>query len=75
MSFLVFEERDLSSAGWPRDKRTVAVLNKRSREVLGVLSYHAPWRQWVMDAAPDVIWSQDCLTDVANKLRELGGQK
>lgn len=71
MSYLLFEERDLSDAGWPKDKRTIVVLSRSRGDVLGVLSFHAPWRQWVMDPAPDVIWSHDCLTDAAAKLREL----
>lgn len=71
MSHLLFEERDPSSAGWPVDTRTIVVLSRTRGDVLGVLSYHAPWRQWVLDAAPDVIWSHGCLTDAAAKLREL----
>jgi hypothetical protein len=71
MSFLRFEERDLSDAGWPKEKRTIVVRSASRGDVLGVLSYHAPWREWVLDAAPDVIWSQGCLMDVASKLADL----
>jgi predicted transglutaminase-like cysteine proteinase len=71
VGYVLFEERDLSEAGWPKDKRTIAVVSRSRGDVLGVLSYHAPWREWVMDAAPDVIWSQGCLMDVASKLAGL----
>jgi predicted transglutaminase-like cysteine proteinase len=71
VTYLLFEERDLSDAGWPKDQRTIVVLSRSRGDVLGVLSYHKPWRQWVLDAAPDVIWSHACLTDVATRLQEL----
>ena len=75
MTYVLFKETDLSAAGWPKGKRTIAVQSRSRGDVLGVISYHAPWRQWVVESAPDVIWSHDCLTDVATKLRELNAAK
>lgn len=69
MSYLMFEVIPRSTADFPAG--SVAVLNARSRDVLGVLVYYPRWKQHVMHAREGIVWSHDCLTDVAAKLREL----
>lgn len=49
------------------------VRSRRTREVLARVVWYPPWKQWVCEFRPDTIWSQDCLADVGEFLRGLGG--
>ena len=39
-----------------------------NNDVLCVLQYYPPWRQWVMIPEPDTVWSHDCLDAVRKEL-------
>jgi hypothetical protein len=48
-------------------------VNNKSGHVLGTCSYYAPWRQWVFSQhGPDIVFSADCLTDIAHFMGQLG---
>ena len=40
------------------------VRSKRTNDILGRIVWYPQWKQWVFEAAPNTIWSQDCLADV-----------
>lgn len=40
------------------------VRNKRSKDILGRICWYPTWKQYVFEAAPNTIWSEDCLNDV-----------
>lgn len=61
MSYLRFQPA-AAEAGFPPG--SVAVLSRRHGDVLGVISYYAPWREHVLETAPDTVWSRGCLADV-----------
>lgn len=72
MSYLRFSPMKESDE-WPAG--SVAVLSARQGTVLGVLSYYAPWREWVLEAAPDVVWSDGCLGEVTGKIARLNAER
>lgn len=37
------------------------VLNRSSRDPLGVIAWYGPWRQYVLMPAPDVVFNKGCL--------------
>lgn len=51
-------------------------INNKSKAVLGVVSYYKPWRRYVFNAegASD-IFSQDCLEDIIDFMKELEATK
>lgn len=42
-----------------------AVLNTRSRDQLGRVEWYPDWRQFVLVAKPDAVWSSGCLRELA----------
>lgn len=57
--FIRFEESALD--GKPAWK----VVNKRAGDIIGVISWYAPWKTHICQFDPNSIWSRDCLVDVA----------
>ena len=49
--------------------------SKRTRGTLGHIVWYPAWRQWVFEAAPNTIWSQDCLADVRAFMVSLNAEK
>lgn len=43
-------------------------LAANNNDVLAVLRYYPPWRQWVLVPEPDTVWSHDCLEAVRQEL-------
>ena len=48
-----------------------AIVNNKSASVLARISFHGPWRQFVMKPIGDTIWSVGCLEDVIKFMAEL----
>ena len=40
------------------------VRNKKSRHLLGVIQWQAPWRQYIFAPEPRIIFSAGCLHDI-----------
>lgn len=47
------------------------VRSKRTRGALGHIVWYPAWRQWVFEAAPNTVWSHDCLADVSEFMRSM----
>ena len=45
------------------------VLSKRHGDVLALISWHGPWRQYTFRPHPNTIWNTGCLTDVQSFIR------
>lgn len=54
---------------------SVAVLSARRGDVLGVISYYPPWREHILESAPDVVWSCGCLAEVQAKIVALNADR
>ena len=65
--FIRFDKTEEIFAG----RETYNIINKRYGTILGQILQYPPWRQWICRFNPDSIWSQDCLTDIAEFLRSL----
>lgn len=49
-------------------------INNRAGDVLAHLYWYQPWRQYVMQADPDAVFSADCLADIQHFIGQLAGQ-
>jgi len=47
------------------------IISKKWGNVLGVIRWYGPWRQYVFYPEKDTIWNKDCLDDVKNFLQDL----
>jgi hypothetical protein len=47
-----------------------AIKDTRGRYI-AYLEWHAPWRQYVMNAESDAVFSQDCLAEISAFCRKL----
>lgn len=46
--------------------------NNKSGDILARVEWYHPWKQWIMACTGDsVVFSHDCLTDIADFLRQL----
>jgi hypothetical protein len=50
-------------------------LNSRHKDVLGYISYYAPWRQWTLHPANATEFSADCLADIQHFMGQLAKPK
>lgn len=46
------------------------VKSKSGGNVLARIVWYPRWRQWVCEPAPNTIWSQDCLADMREYMRD-----
>jgi hypothetical protein len=72
VSYLRFQPA-AAAAGFPPG--SVAVLSARHGDVLGVISWHAPWRQHVLEPAPDTVWSNGCLDEIERRLTAMNEER
>lgn len=68
MAYLRFQP---VAAGSDWSEGSVAVLSRRHGDVLGVISWYQPWREYVFEAKPDTVWSRGCLREVTAKVVEM----
>ena len=52
------------SGEWHEKKPMYDILNKKLGDVMGMVFWYPPWRQFVCRFKDDCIWSADCLKDV-----------
>ena len=43
---------------------------KASGDLIGDVSWYAPWRQYCFEAEPRTVWAGSCLQDVASFIKE-----
>lgn len=48
--------------------------NNHSGEELGTVVYYDPWRQYVYQPTVQAVYSEGCLTDIADFLKQLKGE-
>ena len=53
-------------------KPVYRIFNNKGGEQLGILSFYAPWKQYVFSSRPECVFNDSCLRDV---LDFLGGIK
>ena len=46
------------------------VANKQSGDVLGLVSWYGPWRQYCFDPHEGTVYSAECLRDIATFCQE-----
>jgi len=47
------------------------VISKSEGIVLGIIYWHAPWRQYIFEAYAGMLWSRGCLKQVINFIQKL----
>jgi len=47
------------------------IISKKWGDVLGVIRWYGPWRQYIFYPEKDTIWNKDCLDDVKIFLQDL----
>jgi hypothetical protein len=55
----------------PEEERVYEIINNRSGACIGCISYYVPWRCYVLETAQGIVWSADCLRDVAGFMEGL----
>lgn len=54
-----------------RDEKIIEIRNKKSKTILGYVTYYKPWKQYIFSQADEgIIFSWDCLQDIVNYLKE-----
>ena len=51
------------------------ILNNKSGEQLGILSWYKPWRQYVLSSQPECVFNDSCLRDVLDFMGSISGRK
>lgn len=52
-------------------KQIHTVRNNKSGALLGACVWDAPWKRYVCQFAPDTVWSDGCLQDIAAYLQDI----
>jgi hypothetical protein len=47
------------------------IVSVSSNDILGVIKWNGPWRQYVFHAGPNTFWSVGCLNDVQEFIDDL----
>ncbi len=52
-----------------------AIINNKSGDELGTLSYYGRWKQWVLNARSEAVFAASCLLDICDFIHtELPGK-
>lgn len=51
--------------------RVVRVLNQMAGTSLGMIRWRAPWRRYVFESNPGIVYDHECLLDIAHELRRM----
>lgn len=49
--------------------------NKKSEDILGVITFYESWKQHVIDFKPDCVFNNQCMNDIADFLDQLNKQR
>ena len=72
--YIFFEQSSLEVYSKAKEKTVQAwtCRNIKSNAILGYTYYYHPWEQWVFSQADSsIVFSQDCLLDIADFLKQL----
>lgn len=50
------------------------VINKKAQVPLAQIKWHGAWRQYCLFVDSDTIWSEGCLDDLKDALRQIKGK-
>jgi len=65
--YLIFEDQEI-----PKKKtKVINVVNINADEVIGVIKWYGPWRQYCFFPEFDTVWNITCLTDVNDVIQKL----
>ena len=72
---MTYEYIVIDAAGTSPSGKTLRfdVLNKRSRDLLGVVAWYGPWRQYTFNPMARTTYSSGCLRDIAHYIDALKG--
>lgn len=65
-AFIRFEEASRSDA----KTKLWACKNRKANSLLGAVEWYSPWRQYIFMSAPDCVFSESCLKDIADFLKQ-----
>jgi hypothetical protein len=69
---IVFRTDSMNPLDWVCMNRRAAENNKSAYATyLGRCTWYTSWRCWIFQADNNAVWSEDCLTDIADFLRQL----
>lgn len=51
------------------------IYNLKSRTQIGIISYYAPWRQYVFSSQPECVFNNACLKDVIDFMENHAGKE
>lgn len=51
--------------------KVISVDAKSSGDLLGIIKWYGPWRQYVLHPEPYTLWNKGCLSDVNDHMDEL----
>jgi hypothetical protein len=71
-AYLMFEDRPRPAGA---KTRVIEVRSRHRGDLLGVIRWWGPWRQYVFEPAGPSIYSAGCLADVQTALKEAGAQR
>lgn len=61
----------------PKNKKTkdIAIINLRSKEIIGEIKWFSKWRQYCFFPYHDTIWNTTCLEDIQAVIRDLKNER
>jgi len=66
--FIIFRTDSEEPGGW-------ICMNRKTASYMGCVCWYANWKQWIFEQiSGSTIWSHDCLTDVADFLKQLNAE-
>jgi hypothetical protein len=65
--YLTFEEDD----HYEGKTKLLYVQSKRKIEILAVIKWYGPWRQYCFYPMPETIWNKGCMEDVQTVIKAL----
>lgn len=52
------------------DKDGITVLNKKHKDILGVIRFYQPWGQYVFEPFANSIFSSECMRSIVKKIQD-----
>jgi hypothetical protein len=58
--YLIFEDQEISK----KKTKVISVININADDIIGIIKWYGPWRQYCFFPEFDTVWNITCLTDV-----------
>jgi len=65
MSWITFKDGGLSKSGKTRVWRVRSNDSPPAAGDIGAVGWYGPWRKYCFFAAPNTVWEEDCLREIA----------